>query len=187
MSVERALGLPPKNYREFCTEYIYGMRNGVMTQHATLPFIDNFLAEDQRNYFKFTIVRNSWDRMISAFYYLLPHNLENFGSFQGFLEHKYELLGKAKNKEGSHYRPQIDYTHQDGKQVVDQVIRFENLEKEFLGMCKSQGIQVKELPRVNISKLREKKKLEDYTPSTRALVAEMYKDEIEEFGFKFGE
>jgi len=185
MSIERSLGLPEKDYRIFDQEFVYGLRKGVMTQHARLDYIDQFLSEDQRQWFKFTTIRNPWHRMISAFYYLQPRHLKQFGSFRKWLENKYESLVSNSWGEGSHYTPQISYTHKDGVQVVDEILRTETLQDDFNQMCQRQKIEAKTLTRINRSRLREGKYLDDYDSITRDLVYEMYQDEIIHFGFRY--
>ena len=184
VSIEKSLGLPPRDYRKFCPEFIFGLKNGVMIQHARFQFLEQFMTEEQKGFFRFTIIRNPWHRMISAFYYLLPAHLRRFQTFENWLEDKYEKIIDGKWTEGSHFVPQIEYTHQDGKQIVDRILRTETLADDFSRMCKEQGIQAGELKKLNVSRLRDKK-LEDYTPKTRDMVSEMYALEIDHFGFKY--
>jgi hypothetical protein len=184
-SVEKALGLPPRDYRKFCPEFLFGVNKGVMVQHARLPYLEQFMTEPQKKFYKFTIIRNPWDRMVSAFYYLKPAHLKAFGSFESWLEHKHQSVVSGRWGEGSHFVPQIEYTHRNGKQIVDKIIRFENLGQEFRRMCRLNGIEASELQKLNASRLRDKR-LEDYTPKTRQMVYEMYQTEIEHFGFKYG-
>lgn len=184
-SVEKALGLPPRDYRKFCPEFLFGVNKGVMVQHARLNYLEQFLTEEQKNFFKFTIIRNPWDRMISAFYYLQPAHLKSFGNFENWLEHKYETVISGRWGEGSHFVPQIEYTHTNGKQIVDKIIRFENLGQEFERMCRVFRIEASKLQKLNASRLRDKR-LEDYNLKTKEMVSRMYKTEIEYFGFKYG-
>lgn len=184
VSIEKALGLPSRDYRNFCPEFIFGLKNGVMIQHARFQFLEQFMTEEQKGFFRFTIIRNPWHRMISAFYYLLPAHLRRFQTFENWLEDKYEKIVDGRWTEGSHFVPQIEYTHQDGKQIVDRILRTETLADEFSRMCKEQGIKAGELKKLNVSRLRDKK-LEDYTPKTRDMISEMYALEIDHFGFKY--
>jgi len=184
MSVEKALGLPPKDYRIFCPDYIYGIKSGIMMQHARLQVIQEHMTEEQKTFPRFTIIRNPWDRMISAFYYLLPAHLRSFQTFEKWLEHKWEIVSAGRWGEGSHFVPQIEYTHQDGDQVVDRILRTENLAGDFEKFCKDYEVKADPLKRINVSRLRDKH-LEDYTSKTRDMVAEMYQTEIDHFGFKF--
>jgi len=184
VSIEKALGLPPRDYRNFCPEFIFGLKNGVMIQHARFQFLEQFMTEEQKGFFRFTIIRNPWHRMISAFYYLLPAHLRRFQTFENWLEDKYEKIVDGRWTEGSHFVPQIEYTHQDGKQIVDRILRTETLADDFSRMCKEQGIKAGELKKLNVSRLRDKK-LEDYTPKTRDMISEMYALEIDHFGFKY--
>ena len=156
VSVEKALGLPARDYRKFCPEYLFGIKNGVMIQHARIQFLEQFMTKEQKDFFKFTIIRNPWDRMVSAFYYLLPAHLRRFQNFENWLEDKFEKVIDGRWTEGSHFVPQIEYTHQDGKQVINQILRTETLADDFSRMCKDQKIQAGELKKLNVSRLRDK-------------------------------
>jgi chondroitin 4-sulfotransferase 11 len=78
---------------------------------------------------------------------------------------------------------QVDWiTDENGKVFVDTIYRYENLENDFADMRNRIGIQAT-LPKKNTTK--HKNYREYYTEETKKLVAELYKDDIEMFGYVF--
>ncbi len=185
-SIEKALGMESKDYREFDKDAVYGLNKGVMTQHARLPYIEQFLTDEQvKEYFKFTVVRNPWDRMVSAYHYLYDFHLKKFGDFSTWLEHKYNMVVNNKHREGSHYTPQVEFTHQNGEQVVDYIGRFEQLDACFQYIREKLELDDAVLKTLNKSKHRKKKYFDYYTPETVKMVEEMYASDIELFNYTY--
>ena len=184
-SIEKALGLGQLDYRVFDDRVVHGLNKGVMTQHARPGYVRDIVGDDIFNeYYKFTIVRNPWDRMVSAYHYLYDFHVKKFGDFPTWLKHKYDMVTMNKYKEGSHYTPQIEFTHEDGVQVVDYIGRFEQLNESFDYICKKVDISNISLPMLNKSKHKKKSYIEYYTPETVKLVEEMYCEDIIEFGYE---
>ena len=186
-SIEKALGMGGKDYKVFDEEVVYGLNKGVMTQHAKLSYIEQFLTDKQKKeYFKFTIVRNPWDRMVSAYHYLHDFHVKKFGDFEKWLEHKHDMVTNNKYREGSHYTPQVEFTHCDGQQVVDYIGRFEDLEGSYKHICNSIGIEYVPLKKLNPSKSRKKSRyIEYYNQGTAKMVEDMYSGDIEVYDYKF--
>ena len=185
-SVERALGMPPRDYRKFDKEYVYGLNKGTMTQHARLEYIEKFLSDEQKKYTKLVVIRNPWYRMVSAYYYLFHFHEKKFGSFEKWLEHKYKMVTEKTYREGSHYIPQTEYVYDEsGERVVDFIFRTETLDEDFKRFCNFINIPPIELPRTNVSNLRKKPYLEHYNDTTKHMVHEMYRQDIEAFNYQF--
>jgi hypothetical protein len=103
-------------------------QENIRLQHATCKTVKRLAGEEIFNtYFKFTLVRNPYTRMVSVFYYLYNVHKKQFGSFKNFIM-LMPLWAKDQSLlKGSHYIPQIHYTHIDGEKVVDYVAKFEEL------------------------------------------------------------
>lgn len=80
---------------------------------------------------------------------------------------------------------QLDFfVDEDGRDMVDWVIRYEDLAAEMPKLCERLGVPVQTLPAVNgTGKPREYRK--DYTPEAQRIIAERYPKFIERFGYEF--
>jgi len=140
--------------------------------------------ENIKNYWnvynKFSIVRNPWDRVVSDFFYCKK---ENFVSKE--LTFSEEVKYNKDNKERWKL-PCYDWLSLNGDIVVENILRFENLEKDFRKMCSQLGLPNSiQLPHLN--KTKHKHYTEYYNDETKQIVAEKYAKDIEYFGYKFGE
>lgn len=125
--------------------------------------------------FKFTCVRNTWDRLLS--FYFSPHRgpiAWDRGAFIDFIRDIPPM---------SHYLRLSDTPAQaDPFANVDLLLRFEHLESDFPRLCDAIGIPRQPLPHVNRStkgRLRE-----FYDDELTAIVRAAYHEEIERFGFE---
>jgi len=157
----------------------FGLRNPKykIKKHSTLKEYREALGEEQfRTFYKFTCVRNPWDRMIS--YYFTPtQNPETWSrkKFRG-------IISKAVSV--------ADYLRLDEGEVdpfanVDYVMRFENLSEDFRSVCSRLDISPSTLPRYNRSTRERYSKY--YDDELRELVRTRFAREIERFGYKFEE
>jgi len=150
-------------------------------------------------YFKFSFVRNPWDRLVSwwsniqdqrpAFEQGIHLNkfqtyvLQHAFTFTDFLENcDEEIL----DNDGSKwiFRNQIDYLcDKDGDQMVDFIGRFESLQHDFSIITQETMGKVFNLPIVNQSK--RSKYSEYYNSKTVDLVGLKYQKDIQTFGYSF--
>ena len=144
------------------------------------------------DYFKFTFVRNSWDRFLSLYKFRVQTNKTNLGknpvSFKEWANHIY-------NKNPNYYNvpnrmqllmlsDQLDWiTDATGSVNMDFIGRFENLQEDFDIICDTIGIPQQQLPHLN--KTKHKHYTEYYDNETKQIVAEKYAKDIEYFGYEF--
>jgi len=180
LSIERELGLPACDYRVYQSNLVYGLHEGVMTQHARPGYVKQNIPESKwHDYFKFTIVRNPWDRMVSAFYYLYNINIKRYKDFPGWLMAMHDQVDSKQYREGSHMTPQIEYTHDQGEQIVDYIGRYENLYESFCHVCDKINKPHAELKLINQSGKRPGRDYKShYSSFTAELVNTMYAEEI---------
>ncbi len=153
-----------------------------------------FSANDYRKYFKFAFVRNPWARLVSAYTFLKAGGLNAddaawakqylapYLTFEQFVKsrHTKESVQTAK-----HFRPQYLFL-QDARQNMglDFVGRFETLQEDFQTICGRLGVEV-ELLHLNEGKKSRSDFRSFYTPETVTIVREIYRQDIEQFGYTF--
>ena len=132
-------------------------------------------------YFKFSFVRNPWDWQVSIYHYVLQSPENEFHELvRGFRDFA-EYLDWRINREGPELLTEFVLS-ETGEPLVDYIGRYETLAEDFAKVCERIGI-ASTLPHKNRSAHRDFR--EYYTPATRALVAEAYREDIEYFGYEF--
>lgn len=184
-SIERFLDSEKnRNAMIFHPDVVFGLNDGQFTQHLPYSDILKYVSEDVLNeYYKFTFVRNTWDRLVSAFSYIHGQNgtKENF---KNELIKKCKLLKSGKMSSTDHYNSQMPYIFFEDKIAVDFIGRFENLQDDFKTVCDALDVPFKELGKKNFSKREDDYRLY-YDDDLRNLVYETYSNEINYFNFKF--
>jgi len=148
---------------------------------------------DQR--FKFTVVRNPWDRVVSAFYFLkeggfgdenpqwLKQHIHRYKDFESFVVN--ELASEAV-QEKLHFKPQVLFLQNDhGAIPVDFIGKFENLSDDLAVISKRLGIE-SNLEHNNKTQGRKQASYRDnYNEQTKEIVRELYQGDIKAFGYEF--
>jgi len=158
-----------------------------------------YLCKDEfSRLFKFSFVRNPWERIVSEYRY---RNYFRHRSFRDFLLRRLPEPGWSDKYR--HIMPQYDMLHDaNGKLLVDFVGRFETLQRDFDEVCARLGIADSRLPHRNSSdkksrnlrrkirnwlhfngENRKENYLEFYDAETIAIVGKLYRKDIEAFGY----
>ena len=143
-----------------------------------------------KDYFKFSIARNPWDRLVSTWTEKVQHqwiehdkNPYRIKVFKKYKDEDYDFFVKnvipSEDIHTECLSNLIDLT------VVDFIGRFENLQQDFNIICDKIGIPQQKLPHRN--KTKHKHYTEYYDDETREIVAKKYAKDIEYFGYEFGE
>lgn len=139
--------------------------------------------------FKFTVVRNPWDRQVSSWHHLMrlpaapTHRLSTFEDFLRFTfdpERPYQYYFDVQSQVQAHYI--LDH---EGRPLVDFVGRFERLHEDFREACRLGGIPRIELPHRRHSRERKKDYRIYYDDVTAELVAQRYAKDIHFFQYSF--
>jgi hypothetical protein len=157
----------------------FGLRNPKykIKKHSTLAEYRTALGEAEfGGLYKFTCVRNPWDRMVS--YYFTPTQRTEAWDKKKFRK----IISKALS--AADYLRLDDYK-EDPFGNVDFVMRFENLADDFRTVCAALDISPTTLPRYNRSKREHYSKY--YDDELRELVRVRFATEIERFGYTFGQ
>ena len=141
-----------------------------------------------RTYFKFTFVRNPWDRLVSAYHYLRRgHPISKIAGIvaesPGFTDFVKTRLRDPLVAADVHLRPQCSFLLDEaGRLSVDFLGRFETLERDFSTVARRLRLD-RTLPRRNTSAHPDSQRC--YDEESRAIVAEVYRQDIELFGYRF--
>ena len=153
------------------------------------------------DYFKFTFVRNPWDRLVSLYRYRttshpMAHELRNrpsHASFTTFVHQFtpvpfYTWLGKyvCRGSKPPVAQRQVDFLYNFEKEIqIDFIGRFETLQTDFDRGSSDLRIPKMKLPHHN--KTDHKHYTEYYNNVTRQIVADNFREDIEYLDYKFGE
>jgi len=155
----------------------FGLRNPKykVKKHSTLNEYRDALGDEQfRNLFKFTCVRNPWDRMVS--YYFTPTQNPETWNPKKFRE----IISKAVSVP-EYLR--LDDREEDPFANVNYIMRFENLADDFGAVCKAIGISSPTLPQYNRSSRKHYSNY--YDDELRELVRTRFAAEIGRFNYTF--
>ena len=169
-------------------ELFYGFDPAVSVylQHATPRFMRSHLEPSTfSDYFKFTVVRNPYDRLLSVYHYQGEMHQSKFGSFDGFVKSLEHIIANPVGANGNHYLPQADYAQIDGTTVVDKVLRFEELPDSFEEINAALQLNLKLERRYPMGHRRWKTKptREYYSDELAEIIARVYKKDFEQFGY----
>jgi len=161
--------------------------NPILRKHSTISDYKKYLSSTvYDNLYKFTTVRNPWDRIVS--FYFSPHKAIDEFDRNEFIKiisqvkpifyytHELSLIDKLKNSIGL-----LDQTN--SQSAIDFYLRFENLQYDFDLVCKKIGVETQQLPKVNSSK--RKHYSEYYDNHLKDMVFKKFKEEINLFNYQF--
>lgn len=175
-------------------EYLTGVNNKGYLIHLTAErcIRYGYVSELDIKKKSFSIVRNPYSRVVSMYEY----NKRMCESFDHFVKHfhkkclkTYHMNGKTDSKDiYCHVIPMHAYTHIKGKQVVNTIIKQEQLKRLIATEWEESGVpqSIREaltgIPHAN----SRKKKMpwqQYYTQETMDLVLEMYEEDFNIFGY----
>ncbi len=145
-------------------------------------------------YYKFTFVRNPWERLFSAYHFLkkggisprdvvwVEENLSHIHDFQSFVM---SWLEEDRLNDWFHFIPQVDFlTDTSGKVAMDFIGKYEELEAGFDNVCARLKVN-KKLPHLNKTTALKRNYKDFYTGEMIDKVARIYKKDVETLGYTF--
>jgi hypothetical protein len=151
-------------------------------------------VQDFQRYFKFTFVRNPWDRFISAYTFLkaggsndkdnawAEQNLRQYPDVNAFIK---AWVNPQNVRSWIHFRPQYEFIyHPNGQLLVDFVGKYENLAEDFRLVQDRIGTDL-ELVHINLTAHRKRDYSSYFTAETAEIIGRVYARDIELFGYHY--
>lgn len=182
-SIRRTLGGPNSES--------YDSKRNIHIDHATASELKAYYTNGEfEEYFKFSIVRNPFDRMVSAYFYYIKRTGVR-GSFYEFVTKTgiyQEVLQKNPSSAISsvliNIRPAYDYLYDlEGNLLVDFVGRFEDLQRSWAKITRK--LKVDYLLTEHLNQSRRKPYQIYYTQRVRSLVSSRFENDLKVFGYGY--
>lgn len=181
----------PKNAGLSVCYSLFGNTGG--SHRKVMDYKELFSKRTFNNYYKFTFVRNPWDRLVSTYFFLKTGGLteqdaawtsDHLGHYEDFGSFVKEWVTEENISNSLHFQHQhIFLENEQGNIEVDFIGRFENLEVDFKVITKKLGIN-RNLMRTNTSN-RDKDYRGYYDNETKAIVSKVYEKDIFRFNYEF--
>jgi hypothetical protein len=157
-------------------------------------------------YYKFTIVRNPWDLVVSRYWwekrnppkkkFTIKKIMSNVFNRKAYSIAAQKLRHKKRNKTFEQFVNSLTvkntptngvyYFDKDNKPLCDYYMRYENLDEEYKKVCAHLGIPRETLPKLKTKTRKNKEHYSTYyTEQTKQKVSEIFKKEIEFFNYEF--
>lgn len=154
-------------------------RKYAFRQHDDINVAKRLLPEEIfQSYFKFAFVRNPWNRLVSEYEFIRRRPDHGRHSKVIKMEFKQYILYQSKRYDAHQINMLAD---KNGVLLMDFIGKFENLQQDWNHVTDKLGIENKQLTH------RKKAGITNYdsyyTDETRSLVAELWKRDIEAFGY----
>lgn len=161
--------------------------------HRTFDeYLNIFDPKSLKSYFKFTFVRNPWDRLVSAFFYIksggcgendriwFSRELAHFKNFDEFVR---GWLNKDNIWKLWYFQPQYYFIlERRGKIEMDFFGLYENLGEDFGYISKRLGVNC---PVQHMNKRKHEDYRDYYNEETMKIVADVYDADIKLLGYNF--
>lgn len=176
-------------------------RDPVYGNHMTYQIIKNLVDHnsvtlDYDNYFKFCVVRNPWERMVSLYQHRMRKIDKTFqGKPRNSAQDKEDLL-KGFNHWLLHTRhvsdtvltktPQLHWiTDANGNIIADKIINIQNYDEELDMILKRLKVPRQKRKDFNRSKKDSSSYHEVYSEESKKHIEKYFASDIKEFGFTF--
>lgn len=142
----------------------------------------------------FAIVRNPWDRLVSAYHFLSggglnPHDSADADRYvrrhAGFNEFVSDAFRDKSILAQIHFRPQYEWISDEDAIIADYVGRFEELQHHVSAFLALAGLPDYKLQHLNRARHRDYRQY--YSRESIDIVRDIYSRDIELFGYEYGE
>ncbi|MDP2685565.1 MAG: sulfotransferase family 2 domain-containing protein [bacterium] len=181
----------PKNAGLSVCYALFGNTGG--SHRKIVDYKKIFSPKTFKTYYKFTFVRNPWDRLVSTFFFLknggltekdkiwAEKHIMSYDTFDAFVR---EWLTEENITNSLHFQHQHVFLEDEkGTIAVDFIGRFENIDEDFKTITEKLKIN-RILKKTNTSDRKKDYKVY-YNEETKAIVAAIYEKDINLFDYKF--
>jgi hypothetical protein len=181
------VGVKPYFNQTLDLEHLYGRD----AQHLTAEGLKAELNGLFDNYFKFTVVRNPWDRLVSTCAWLDQKWFKGeelkTAEFERIVRQLHAASRDPKSAQAllasTHFRPQFLYiVDRQLRPMVDYVARYENLAADWATLCGRLNLNAALPARM---KSHHRPYQEYYSDETHAMAGELYARDVTMFGYAF--
>jgi hypothetical protein len=154
-------------------------------KHQTLLEIHDILTQQQFDeYFKFSFVRDPWDRIVSLYLYRTRRRRNRRIGFEDWLKKQHDIIQRGG---GDKFTAPQTFWLKDNSGVINMnfIGKVENIDRDWSKVCRLMGIEYHKLPvlkkgRKNISKYRKY-----YTDTALLLHKKLYSEDIKFLDYEF--
>ena len=174
LSIQEALGLTRiRNIKNLNKDFVIPDR--VTFGHLPIPFLERRGIVDSRKVFKFTFVRNPYDRIVSMYEY--------YKTTEQGKDYKGSFLHFCRNIKDFNYKTRMPmYAWTKGVEF-DFIGKFENLQEDFDKLCDLLRVERKTLPHIN--KGDHKPYKEYYNRESEVIVRRRYEKDFKQFEYEY--
>ncbi len=151
--------------------------------HIPAIVLKKSFPEKFDSYYKFCIVRNPWDRLLSSYLWIKRYQLKTNIGFRDWIISGFKDTPEREMNIFVNFN-QLDWiTDNSGNIIIDYIGQFDQIKQEFVKINQKLKIPKQKLPYINAS--RHIHYSYYYDDETKDIVREMYQKDIEYFGFKY--
>ena len=164
--------------KRFPFDEVARIRHGHLSVRQMRPYLGDAVCD---GYFKFTFVRNPFDRFVSYCAFMTRQYGEFERDPQGTMR---RILFDLRPMDHVHFQPQYTLLTDDaGALEMDVIGRVERMQDDYDAICAKIGIPSRALDKVNSSKRGDYR--EYYAQALIDGVTELYRRDLELFGYAF--
>jgi hypothetical protein len=171
----------------------------ILTKHASYGEFRRIATADQLTYFTFAGMRNPMDAFVTIFYRIATDHKGRYSQPRPAVKVNPHYRAEVEEFEWnraagaqfpawflrSAWLPYDDWMTSD-RRHFGAVIRFENLQADFGAVLRQIGVeQVRPLPLVNVTEIRQPAFADYYPPATRSRAASVFGPSMERCGYSF--
>ena len=163
--------------------------------HANARDVKELMGKEYDDYYKFAIVRNPFDWLLSTYYYIVysgytrhKEKVEQLESFNEFPQHYVDYMMKEQMPLGANKCTLLkDYvTDVDGNLIVDYIGKMETLQKDMNYVLQSIGIDHTMIPKVNVNVNKLGKQYKDcYSEEAKNYVLKNFAADLKMFDYEY--